>query len=274
MRGSVGRMRCWPGYLAWSCWLASLCGLPGCSGEDRSLPSGPVKPSFPGVRLAVGALGDSAILTGLSAQRGEWSASRGGEIAIKDEPIRSLDNLSDVDLLIFPGQELGNLVDADVLEIIPNQVVLPARPQEDESAQAGRTESTEESPGEAFQYTDIAPAFREQVTKYGTDRMALPLGGSALVLVYRRDAFSRQPTSTPHARPGSRWSPPRPGPSSTPWPGSFREGTGTATARPITGSRRSWARTPRASATRPSWPGQPAWASIATSTRSSSTPTR
>ena len=39
---------------------------------------------------------------------------------------------------------------------------------------------------------DIAPAFREQVSKYGSDRMALPLGGSALVLVYRRDAFSRQ----------------------------------------------------------------------------------
>ena len=30
------------------------------------------------------------------------------------------------------------------------------------------------------------------MTKYGSDRLALPLGGSALVLVYRRDAFSRQ----------------------------------------------------------------------------------
>src|SRR5271157_5412764 len=136
MRGSVGRMRYWPGYLAWSCWIVSLCGLSGCWGEDRSLPSSPVKPSFPGVKLAVGALGDSAILTGLSAQRGEWVASRGGDITIKDEPIRSLENLSDLDLLIFPGQELGNLVDADVLEIIPSQIVLPTRPREDESAKA------------------------------------------------------------------------------------------------------------------------------------------
>ena len=99
----------------------SLCGLSGCWGEDRSLPSGPVKPSFLGVKLAVGALGDSAILTGLSAQRGEWVASRGGDITIKDEPIRSLENLSDLDLLIFPGQELGNLVDADVLEWLKAQ---------------------------------------------------------------------------------------------------------------------------------------------------------
>ena len=193
MRGSVGRMRCFPGYLAWSSWIVSLCGLSGCWGEDRSLPSSPVKPSFPGVKLAVGALGDSAILTGLSAQRGEWVASRGGDITIKDEPVRSLENLSNLDLLIFPGQELGNLVDAEVLELIPNQIVLPTRPQEkeDESAKAGRTESTEESPTEAFQYPDIAPVFREQVTKYGADRMALPMGASALVLVYRRDAFSR-----------------------------------------------------------------------------------
>ncbi|MGZ3353790.1 MAG: hypothetical protein ACXVBO_02860, partial [Isosphaeraceae bacterium] len=186
-------MRCFPGYLAWSCWIVSLCGLSGCWGEDRSLSSGSVKPSFPGVKLAVGALGDSAILTGLSAQRGEWVASRGGDITIKDEPVRSLENLSDLDLLIFPGQELGNLVDAEVLELIPNQIVLPTRPQEqeDESAKAGRTESTEESLTEAFQYPDIAPVFREQVTKYGADRMALPMGASALVLVYRRDAFSR-----------------------------------------------------------------------------------
>jgi multiple sugar transport system substrate-binding protein len=123
-------------------------------------------------------------MAGLSAQRGEWVASRGGDITVKE-------NLSDLDLLIFPGQELGNLVDAELLEIIPNQMVLPSRPREDESPKSGRVESTEESPADAFQYPDLAPVFREQVTKYGAERMALPLGSSALVLVYRRDAFSR-----------------------------------------------------------------------------------
>lgn len=192
MTGSVERMRRWPGHRALCCWIVSLCGLSGCSGEDRSLPSGPVKPSFPGVKLVVGALNDSAILTGLSAQRGEWVASRRGEITIKDEPIRSLESLADLDLVIFSGQELGNLVDAEVLEIIPNSLVLPAQPQEDESAKSERSESPAETPADAFGYADVAPVFREQVTKYGSDRMALPLGASALVLVYRRDAFSRQ----------------------------------------------------------------------------------
>ena len=45
--------------------------------------------------------------------------------------------LSEVDLLIFPGQELGDLVDADALETIPNQAVLPARPT-DEDAEAAK----------------------------------------------------------------------------------------------------------------------------------------
>ena len=40
---------------------------------------------------------------------------------------------------------------------------------------------------------DIAPAFREDVSKYGPERVALPCGGSALVLVYRRDAFESVP---------------------------------------------------------------------------------
>jgi multiple sugar transport system substrate-binding protein len=41
-------------------------------------------------------------------------------------------------------------------------------------------------------YTDIVPAYREQVIAYGGERMALPLGGSVLVLVYRREAMERR----------------------------------------------------------------------------------
>ena len=66
----------------------------------------------------------------------------------------------------------------------------------------------EEDPADAFQYMDIAPAFREQVSKYGTDRVALPLGGSALVLVYRRDAFSRQANRDAAAAAGITLEPP------------------------------------------------------------------
>ena len=176
---------------AWMFWIACAGVLAGCSDPDRSS-SSPSKPSFPGVKLTVGVMGDPAILAGLSAERGEWVASRGGEITIQEQPVPAPDHLSDVDLLIFPGQELGTLVDADALETIPNEVVLPVRAPDDEARGTGNPGAQDEEPADAFQYTDIAPAFREQVSKYGSDRMALPLGGSALVLVYRRDAFSRQ----------------------------------------------------------------------------------
>jgi multiple sugar transport system substrate-binding protein len=139
----------------------------------------------------VGALHDGAVLEGLSSQRGEWAASRGGEITIVAEPLRSAEQLAEIDLLIFPGQELGNLMDAEALAVIPNEAVLPPRRPEGEAASTSPTEERREEPAEdAFEYMDLAPVFREQVSKYGPERFGLPLGGSALVLAYRRDAFS------------------------------------------------------------------------------------
>ncbi len=172
--------------------LASLGSVPGCFNRGPSS-AAPANPSFAGVKLGVAALGDAAILAGLLPQRGEWVASRGGEISLREEPIRSLENLSDVDLLIFPGQEMGKLVDADVLDVIPNQAVLPAQPREDASdaEKPAGAETSGEPPTDVFQYNDLAPVYRDQVSKYGSDRLGLPLGGTALVLVYRRDAFTR-----------------------------------------------------------------------------------
>jgi multiple sugar transport system substrate-binding protein len=193
---------------AWAFGFASLCIVSGCSDQDQPTTATPTGPSFAGVKLEVAALGDAAILAGLSAQRGEWVASRGGEITIREQPVGSPDKLSELDLLIFPGQELGNLVDADVLETIPNQTVLPPQPSSDETAKPDRDEGSPEPPTDPFQYTDIAPAYRDQVTKYGTDRLALPLGGSALVLVYRRDAFTRQPNLEAASKAGIKLEPP------------------------------------------------------------------
>jgi multiple sugar transport system substrate-binding protein len=176
--------------------------------SDRDAEPPPGTPSFRGVILRVAAVGDPAILAGLSAQRGEWVASRGGEISISEQPADSPERLSEADLVIFPGQEMGNLVDADVLETIPNQAVLPPQPPEDESGKPREVEGTPEPPADPFQYNDIAPAYRDQVTRYGTDRMALPLGGSALVLVYRRDAFTRPANIEAAGKAGIRLEPP------------------------------------------------------------------
>ena len=71
----------------WSCWLVILsaivpAGCQGSSGGPR-----PATASFPGISLAVGAFDDTAILAGVTAQRGEWNASRGGEISIQEQPL-------------------------------------------------------------------------------------------------------------------------------------------------------------------------------------------
>ncbi len=170
---------------------------PECCWRDaettRKLLLSPVR-SFPGISIKVGALGDMAILAGVSPQRGEWQASRKGDVAIRDEPL-TLESLSSIDVVLFPAQRLGDLVDAGVLAPIPNAAVLPPKPPEDETENQDRRERdlAKAALDDTFQYMDIARAFREHVSKYGPERVALPCGGSALVLVYRRDAFESVP---------------------------------------------------------------------------------
>jgi len=164
--------------------------LVGCSGPAEDAPEPP--PSFPGVTLKVGAVGDPALLVGVAAQRGEWMASRKGEVVVASEGGRTADDPGDLDLLVFSGQDLGALVDRDLLEEIPNDVVLPPVPEEEGAAESRRpsaADDDEEIEGD-FRYLDIAPAYRDRVSKYGTERFALPLGGTSLVLVMRQDAFA------------------------------------------------------------------------------------
>ncbi len=174
-----------------------LAWIQGCSDQEPTATS--PTPTFEGLSLTVGALDDGAILEGVAAQRGEWVASRKGEVVIRPEPIRSPDSLSEIDLLIFAGQELGNLVDRGVLETIPNEVIDPPKARERESAESGDEPPAVEPPPDSYQYNDLVPAYREQVSRYGGDRPALPLGGSGLVLAYRRDAFTR-PSNVEAAR--------------------------------------------------------------------------
>jgi multiple sugar transport system substrate-binding protein len=162
--------------------------LAGCQGKSQAPDK--ASPSFPGTTLKVGAVDAAELLSSVALIRGEWEASRGASIAIDEQPV-PLESLSAVDVFLFPGQRLGDLVDAGVLATIPNAAVIPPRPRDPEPGQrAERTPvRTAEAAEDPFQYTDIAPAFREQASRYGPDRLALPCGGSALVLVYRNDAF-------------------------------------------------------------------------------------
>ncbi len=182
--------------------------LAGCWGE----PTTPkiTAPSFPGISLKVGALDDRAILAGVSLMRGEWEASRGGAITVVDEPV-TVESASTVDVVIFSGQRLGDLVDADALAVIANSAVMPPKPSETVAGERAPPDgdAASDPANDAFQYMDFVPAFREQVSRYGVDRIALPCGGSALVLIYRRDAFEREVNRAAASQAGLELEPPK-----------------------------------------------------------------
>jgi multiple sugar transport system substrate-binding protein len=184
--------------------------MSGCWQSAAPPPAAP--PSYRGVTLNVGALDDAGLLAGVTANRGEWAASRGGEIAIREQPV-SLESAAEVDVLLFPGDRLGGLIDADLLAPIPNEAVIP--PPRDASI-AGESSRSADSSGDEtkaaedpYDFMGVAAAYRDQVTRYGNERIALPYGASALVLVYRRDAFEREANRTAAAEKNVKLEPPR-----------------------------------------------------------------
>ncbi|WP_422926710.1 extracellular solute-binding protein [Singulisphaera sp. PoT] len=178
----------------WRRWLPAvgLIGVIGCdSGTEKAEKT---TSTFPGVTIVAATVGDPAILSVVSSQRGEWAATRGGEIRVQPNAVDPK-SISGVDVLIFPADRLGDLVDAKALAAIPESLVRPTL-QSDEDANASdkdedaaKSQSAQPDP---LQFADVVTAYRDQVSRYGTDRMALPLGASALVLVCDRTAFERE----------------------------------------------------------------------------------
>lgn len=163
------------------CFSLAALTLAGCDGKPE--PKKAEKP-FAGSKLVVAVVDDPALLPSIRAQRGEWAASTGAELTILDKPVAPEDLAkSKVDVLVFPGERLGDLVDIKALAVLPDPVVLPPEPT------AEGSEPAPEPPPDAFKYKDIVKPYRDQVTRYGTDRVALPIGGSALVLAFQRSAF-------------------------------------------------------------------------------------
>ena len=101
-----------------------------------------------------------------------------------------------VDLVLFRGDRSGDLVDLGALAVLPETLVSPPASRdvggETEPEPEPGPDGTKAEEADPLRFAEVVPAFRDQVSKYGNDRMALPYGGSALVLVYDRAAFERE----------------------------------------------------------------------------------
>lgn len=170
----------------------------GC-GSPVAEKSGPPKQPFRGAKLVAALIGDQALLPGLKSQQGEWSATSGAELSFREADLTSLQG---VDVVIFSGDRLGDLVDASALLVLRDAGTTPS------STVKGGDDATPEAV-DTFNLGDIAPAFRDQVAKYGDDRYAFSVGGSALVLAYRRDAFEREPNKAAAKIAGLTLDPPK-----------------------------------------------------------------
>lgn len=177
--------------------LIVLCG---CGfGTEKTPGSTGAGERFKGVRLSAVSLVDGGILAPLKALCAEWEAGQGAVVSLSAN--EGISQAADkADLVIFPGEFVGDLVAAGALQ------QLPARnsPRTGELDQSG---DGTESRDEAAQ--DVAPAYRDQVTRYGERRIGLALGGTALVLICRRDVFHRESLRTEAEKTGVKLEPPR-----------------------------------------------------------------
>src|SRR5262249_47400871 len=122
----------------------------------------------------------------------------------------SLESAGEVDVLLFPGDRLGDLIDAGRLAAIPNEAVMPPAPAESLGGGPSSSSADASKPAnDPFDFMDIATPYPDHGPRHGNERMALPYGGSALVLVYRRDALERETNRTAAGEKGLKLEPPK-----------------------------------------------------------------
>jgi multiple sugar transport system substrate-binding protein len=123
-------------------------------------------------------------------------------------------SLQGVDVLVFAGERLGDLVDAGALVVLPETLVAPPSRDTEEAGEPGERAQADSiardhADADALRFAEIVPAQRDQVARYGSDRMAFPFGGTALVLVYDRAAFDRAANQAAAERESLVLEPPR-----------------------------------------------------------------
>ena len=162
-------------------WISSLgaLALAGC-GDGNKRGAGneaPARP-FAGTKLKIGVIGTPALVASVRAQGGEWSAATSAEPIVSDRPI-TLDQVTSHDVLVFPGESLGDLVDRDLLLSWPESTIRPVVKAVDEDTPSGSPStassavtSSKERGGAAsatspdpFGYNDLVVAERDDVSK-------------------------------------------------------------------------------------------------------------
>ncbi|MDB5353480.1 MAG: ABC-type sugar transport system, periplasmic component [Planctomycetota bacterium] len=184
------------GRVAWLLGAVVLVAVGGCeSGSDQEKDT---SRSFPGTTITVAAVGDPAALTAVRVWKTTWERDTGGTVKFAEAPV-SPGDFGGADVILFPGDRMGELVVGRmVLGALLDSTVRPPIPMGNEA-----------QPVDPLAFNDIVPPFRDQVSKYGSDRMGLPLGGSALVLVYRRDAFESDANKAAAREKGLTLAPPK-----------------------------------------------------------------
>ena len=94
-------------------------GLRRVGAEHRAAPL-----PFQGLRIVVAAVGDPSVLPTVNAQRGEWEANGGGLCVVQEEAVEPSD-LTGVQVLVFRGERLGDLVDVGALAVLPESALQP-----------------------------------------------------------------------------------------------------------------------------------------------------
>jgi multiple sugar transport system substrate-binding protein len=181
--------------------LIAACG--GC-GSDRkdAAPGRPGAAALTGQVVAIAeATGESGALEPVAAQRGEWEARTGAHVEIASDPAQA-------QVLVFRASDLGTLVARKALAPFPEERLLPP-PRSEEDASLTRAEAEIDETDDPVALGDILPVFRDHLCRSGTELMAVPVGGSALVLVYRRDAFEKAEWKDEAEKAGVSLEPPR-----------------------------------------------------------------
>src|SRR5262249_35470420 len=125
--------------------------LHGCGNGSPKAETTPAEKSFGGVGITVAVLGDPTAVEVIAAQRGEWQASRGAEATVR--AAKDAADARGADVIVFPGERMGDLADVKALAILPGSVVRPPVPK----AEPGKESEPAPTVPNPLAFQDVLP---------------------------------------------------------------------------------------------------------------------